>query len=146
MTSIHQAVREAGTEQEIYLLLTAYVKATRIGDEMKRLSEHMTNLPLTGPEDVRRRIQGLFAGLGDASRRLDDISRTAIKEALYLFCEALLRLNGLHAAQRGDGPPEPMDGGAESLSQEPHLAPKPASMDSHPGWRSPRREEKHDAV
>jgi hypothetical protein len=103
MTSITHAVREASTEQEIYLLLTAYVRATRIGDEMNRLSQQMTSLPLAGPADVRGRIQGLFAGLGTASRRLDDVSRTAIKEALYVFCEASMRLNGLHGAPADQG-------------------------------------------
>ena len=133
MTSITQAVREARTEQEIYLLLTAYVKATRIGDEMNRLSQHMASLPLAGADDVRGRIQGLFVGLGMASRRLDDISRTAIKEALYVFCEASLRLNGLHGAHPEEGPTSAPQRGAESLSQAPHLAPDTASMDSHSG-------------
>jgi hypothetical protein len=131
MTSIHQAVREASTEQEIYLLLTAYVKATRIGDEMNRLSQQMTSLPLAGSDDVRGRIQGLFAGLGTASRRLDDVSRTAIKEALYVFCEASLRLNGLHGALAEEGLTSPLHDGAAPLSQAPLLAADPASMDSH---------------
>jgi hypothetical protein len=133
MTSIHQAIREARTEQEIYLLLTAYVKATRLGDEMNRLSQHMTSLPLAGADDVRGRIQGLFVGLGTASRRLDDVSRTAIKEALYVFCEASMRLDGLHGAALEEGPPSPSHGGLESVSRAPHLAADPASMDSYPG-------------
>jgi hypothetical protein len=131
MTSITQAIREARTEQEIYLLLTAYVKATRIGDEMNWLSQPMTSLPLAGPDDVRGRIQGLFAGLGMASRRLEDSSRTAIKEALYVFCEASLRLNALHEARPAEGPASVLHGGAESLSQDRHLALDAASMDSH---------------
>jgi hypothetical protein len=133
MTSIHQAVREARTEQEIYLLLAAYVKATRIGDEMNRLSQQMTSLPLAGPDDVRGRIQGLFAGLGTASRRLDDVSRTAIKEALYVFCEASMRLHGLRGALSEEGAASPSRGGVESASRDPDLAADRASMDSHPG-------------
>ena len=78
---ITQAVREAGTEQDIYLLLTAYVQATRLGDELKKLSRHATSLPLTGLDDVKERIQGLFTELGVASRGLDDGSRLVIKEA-----------------------------------------------------------------
>ena len=131
MTSIHQAVREARTDQEIYLLLTAYVRATRIGDEMSRLSEQMTSLPLAGPDDVRGRIQSLFVGLGMASRRLDDRSRTTIKEALYVFCEASMRLNGLHGANAEE---DPWSGARDSpapLSQGAQLAEDPASMDSH---------------
>ena len=78
---ITQAVREAGTEQEIYLLLTAYVRATRLGGELGSRSTHLTRLPLTGRDDVRGRIEGLFTELGVASRGLDDESRVVIKEA-----------------------------------------------------------------
>lgn len=99
-----QAVREARTEEEIYLLLTAYIKATRLGAGMGSLLQQMTSLPLAGPDDVRGRIQGLFAGLGAASRGLDDSSRVAIKEALYVFCEAWIRLSWLARTQRTGGP------------------------------------------
>ena len=133
MTSIHQAVREARTEQEIYLLLAAYVKATRIGDEMNRLTQHMTSLPLAGPDDVRGRIQGLFVGLGMASRCLDDVSRTAIKEALYVFCEASMRLHGLHGPLSEEGAPSRSHECVESVSRDSDLAADRASMDSHPG-------------
>ena len=139
MTSIHQAVREARTDQEIYLLLTAYVRATRIGDEMSRLSEQMTSLPLAGPDDVRGRIQSLFVGLGMASRRLDDRSRTTIKEALYVFCEASMRLNGLHAVTAEEGLSFRAHNTAAPKSQDPQLAENPASLDSR---SSPSRLEK----
>jgi hypothetical protein len=89
---IAHAVREAGTEQEIYVLLTAYIKAARLGEEMSSLSQHMTSLPLAGPDDVRGRIEGLFTALGLASKSLDDGSRVVLKEALYVFGEALMRL------------------------------------------------------
>jgi hypothetical protein len=100
---ITQAVREARTERDIYLLLTAYVQATRLGDELKKLSRYATSLPLTGLDDLRERIQGLFTELGVASRGLDDGSRLVIKEALYVFGEALMRLKCLEAAQRDEG-------------------------------------------
>jgi hypothetical protein len=100
---ITQAVREARTEQDIYLLLTAYVQATRLGDELRKLSRHATSLPLTGLDDVKERIQGLFAELGVASRGLDDGSRLVIKEALYVFGEALMRLQWLETAQQRQG-------------------------------------------
>jgi hypothetical protein len=100
---ITQAVREARTEQDIYLLLTAYVQATRLGDEVRKLSRHVTSLPLTGLDDVRERIQGLFIELGVASRGLDDGSRLVIKEALYVFGEASMRLKWLETAQRDQG-------------------------------------------
>jgi len=101
---ITQAVREARTEQDIYLLLTAYVQATRLADELRKLSGHIMSLPLTGLDDVRERIQGLFFELGMASGGLDDGSRLMIREALYVFGEALLRLKWLETAQRDQGP------------------------------------------
>lgn len=100
---ITQAVREARTEQDIYLLLTAYVQATRLADELRKLSRHVTSLPLTGLDDVKERIQGLFSELGMASRGLDDGSRLMIKEALYVFGEALIRLKWLETAQPDQG-------------------------------------------
>jgi len=103
---IAHAVREAGTEQEIYVLLTAYIKAARLGEEMSSLSQHMTSLPLAGPDDVRGRIEGLFTALGLASKSLDDGSRVVLKEALYVFGEALMRLKWLESkAQRSEERP-----------------------------------------
>ena len=101
---IAQAVREASTEQEIYLLLTAYVKGTRLGAEMSSLSQYMRSMPLAGPDDVRGRIEGLFTALGLASKSLDDSSRFALKEALYVFGEALARLKWIEMrARQPDG-------------------------------------------
>jgi hypothetical protein len=100
---ITQAVREARTKQDIFLLLTAYLQATRLADELRKLSRHITSLPLTGLDDVSERIKGLFSQLGMASRGLDDGSRLVIKEALYVFAEALVRLRWLETAQQGEG-------------------------------------------
>ncbi len=64
----------------------------------------MANLPVTGRDDVRGRIEGLFTALGLASKSLDDGSRVVIKEALYVFGEALIRLKWLEMrAQRTEG-------------------------------------------
>jgi len=104
MTLIAQAVREANSEQEIYLLLAAYVKATRLGSEVRSFSQQMIGLPLFRPEDLRRRIEGLFSALTLASKSLDDSSRVVLKEALYIFGEALIRLESLEARA---APPKP---------------------------------------
>jgi hypothetical protein len=95
---IAQAVREASAEQEIYLLLTSYVQATRLGHEMRYLSKYMSTLPVTGRDDVSGWIEGLFTALGLASKSLDDSSRVVIKEALYVFGEALIRLKWLEVS------------------------------------------------
>jgi hypothetical protein len=103
---IAQAVREASSEQEVYVLLTSYVEAARLGHGMRNLSKYMASLPLTGRDDVRGRIEGLFTALGLASKSLDDSSRVVIKEALYVFGEALIRLKWLEMrAQRTEGCP-----------------------------------------
>ena len=98
--TITQAVREARSERDVYVLVTAYIRATRLADELEKLSRHATTLPLIGPDDLRDRIQGLFTELGVASRGLNDDSRLVIKESLYVFGEALLRLKWLATAQQ----------------------------------------------
>jgi hypothetical protein len=114
-------------------LLTAYVKATRLGSELRSRPTELTRLPLTGRDDVRGRIEGLFTELGVASRGLDDDSRVVIKEALYVFGEALLRLKWLDSTQRPEGVASQSNCGAELVSQDPHLAPEGAPVDSHAG-------------
>jgi hypothetical protein len=98
---IIQAVREAGTPEEIYLLLTAYVRGTRLGDELKSVPRQLTALPLSDPDDVKA-MHGLFNELGTASKGLDDVSRTMIKEALYVFTEGLKRLLWLNNTRGED--------------------------------------------
>jgi len=98
---IIQALREADTPQEIYRLLTAYVRGTRLIDELKRVPRHLSALPLSDRDDIKARINGLFSELGSASRRLDDECRITIKEALHVFSEGLKRLVWLDRT-RGD--------------------------------------------
>ncbi|HTS52560.1 MAG TPA: hypothetical protein VMH26_04740 [Burkholderiales bacterium] len=130
---ITQAVREAGTEREVYLLLTAYVKATRLGGQLKSPPTELTRLPLTGRDDVRARTEALFAELGLASRGLDDDSRVVIKEALYVFGEALFRLKSLDGSQRPSGVSSQSDDGAGRVPRDPALAWEGAPVDSHAG-------------
>lgn len=99
MTSIQQAVRDAPTEQEIHRLVAAYAKATRIDDQVRQLAGLIPGVAPSEANDLTGRVRILFTGLEVASKRLDDDSRTAIKEALHLFCHALLRLNELQTVQ-----------------------------------------------
>jgi hypothetical protein len=115
------------------LLLTAYVKATRLGTELKGRPIQLTRLPLADRDDVRARIEGLFTELGMASRGLDDDSRLVIKEALYVFGEALFRLKRLESTRRPDGSPSRSDDGAELASRDSALARDGARVDSHAG-------------
>lgn len=110
MTSIQQAVQEATTEQEIHRLVAAYAKATRIDDQITRFAEVVPGVPPREASDLSGRVRVLFTGLGIASKRLDDDSRTAIKEALHVFCHALLRLNELQSARPDNGPGSSVSG------------------------------------
>lgn len=51
--TITQAVRDASTEQQIYLSLTAYLIARRLGDELRRRSTLISSLPFAGRDDAR---------------------------------------------------------------------------------------------
>jgi hypothetical protein len=99
---ITQAVREANTEQQIYLLLTAYVRATGAGDGPEAVLRRLVGSPLSSSDDLKRQIERLFAALGMASKSLDDDSRVIIKEALYVSSEALTRLGCLNGARQGE--------------------------------------------
>ncbi|HTT36900.1 MAG TPA: hypothetical protein VMH32_04430, partial [Burkholderiales bacterium] len=68
-----------------------------------RLAEVVPGVPPREASDLSGRVRVLFTGLGIASKRLDDDSRTAIKEALHVFCHALLRLNELQSARPDNG-------------------------------------------
>jgi hypothetical protein len=98
---IADAIRETDTEHEIYSLLTAYIEAVRYGGELDLLSEPLTSLPITGPDDIRARSAILIAELDSASKRLDDKACAVIKEALVIFGAALNRFELL-----GHGSPQ----------------------------------------
>jgi len=131
MTSIQQAVQEAATEQEIHRLLAAYAKATQIDDQIERLADLVPGVPRSEASDLRARVRILFTGLEVASKRLDDESRTTIKEALNVFCQALLRLNELQAARPENGLGS-SSGGAQSDAEGRRITEKPASLDNRP--------------
>jgi hypothetical protein len=101
---IIQALREAGTPEEIYLLLTAYIKGTRLGDELRSVPWRLSALPLNHLDDVKERTQGLFNELGAASKGGDDDSRAMMKEALYVFSEGLRRLLSLNSTPGREDP------------------------------------------
>jgi hypothetical protein len=101
---ITRLIREASSEQEIYLLLAAYVEATRLHAKVSNRSGHGTNAPVGGVDVVKKWIQALFAELGAASTGLNDGARVVVKEGLYVFGEALVRLEVL-----GRGGTQPVD-------------------------------------
>ena len=92
---ITQAIREANSPREVYLLLSAYLDAVRLGGEMIDPFLEIATAPLLSIEDVKRKTLKLFLMLQAVSKRLDDRSRGAVKEALYVFGAVLGRLKSL---------------------------------------------------
>lgn len=89
---IDHVIRDADSESAIYFLLAAYIETTQFGG---RLPEYLTNLPITGLEDVETRFQQLMVELDKAPKQLHNESRVVIDEALHIFDAALCRLKVL---------------------------------------------------
>jgi len=101
MTIIH-AVREANSSREVYLLLTAYLEGVRWGVEMIGPFREIVTAPLVSIEDVKERTLQLYLMLHAVSKSLDDNSRVAVKEALYVFGAGLDRLRSLGSVSEGN--------------------------------------------
>jgi antitoxin (DNA-binding transcriptional repressor) of toxin-antitoxin stability system len=99
MVIIH-AVREAENAREVHFLLSAYLDAVRLGGEMTDPFRGIATAPLVSVEEVKERTLQLFFMLQAVSESLDDNSRVAVKEALYVFGAALDRIKSL---ERGTG-------------------------------------------
>jgi hypothetical protein len=86
MTAV-RAIARANRSGEVCALLNVYSEAVR-------LSDHGTEMldPIENALGAMRQMQALFIALGLASRNLEDNSRNAIKEALFVFNAALERL------------------------------------------------------
>jgi len=100
MTTIHDVIREATNEHEVYFLLTAYVEAVRYGDMLNYLPGQLRELPLNGFDDVRTRVDGLRAELLRSSQGTGDRLQVIVRETTDLFSEALNRLQWLQWEQR----------------------------------------------
>jgi len=95
---IDYVIRNAESERAIYFLLAAYIETTRFGE---RLPEYLTNLPITGMEDVETRFQQLLRERDKASEQPPTKSSAIIEEALRIFDDALCRLKVLEHAHPG---------------------------------------------
>lgn len=97
---ITDAIFNADTKEEVFSLLTYYLDALRFGDNTNKLPEALTELPLAGADDVRRRIRKLITELDAASKRLDDRACLVIKEALAIFLAAIHRFDSPGAGRQ----------------------------------------------
>jgi hypothetical protein len=102
---IMHAIREADAAFDVYALLNAYAEAVRLDRETCHLSSPMASGLIGGVEDLMHQIKALVHALETASRRLDDHSRTIIKEVLYVFCMAADHLDFLHKVAQQPIPP-----------------------------------------
>ncbi len=82
----------AESEFVILFLLTAYIEATQFAG---KIPEHLTNLPITGLEDVETRFQQLIMEYDKAFEKQHDKACVEIEEALRIFDAALCRLKFL---------------------------------------------------
>ena len=92
---ITQTIRQSNSEVEIYALLTTYLEAVRVVQRPATLPAHLMPLPIVGIDGVRAQLGTFLIGLEVVSRRMDDRSRVALKEALYVFGATLEHLEAL---------------------------------------------------
>src|SRR6476620_4233587 len=92
---VTQAIREANSAREVYLLLSAYLAAVRLGGEMSDPFLEIATAPLVSMEDVKRKPFQLYSMLQAVSKRPDDKARGAVKEALYVVSAVLASLKAL---------------------------------------------------
>jgi hypothetical protein len=101
--TINDVIREAKSEHEIYFLVTAYVEAVRYCDPLSFLPAQARDLPLKGVDDVRTRIDGLWAELARARQAGSPSRATVIEETTDVLGAALSRLQWLEQEKRGQG-------------------------------------------
>jgi hypothetical protein len=91
-------IRNADTEDAIFVLLTAYIARVQAAADVGGMPGHITRLPVRGIIDVRMRFENLVVDLDEASRQLNDGVCAGIREALHIFGMALSRLRSLGRA------------------------------------------------
>src|SRR3954454_14173480 len=99
MTTI-DAILHCDSDVEVYELLHVYVDAAHLAEHTDGAAAY----PLVDVLDVMHAMRALFIALGLVSRRLNDDSRTVIKEALCVFHTALDRLRSLAVAREHRNP------------------------------------------
>ena len=89
---ITDVIAEAGSEHEIYFLLTAYLESVRYGDKFGLLPERITRLPLSGLADVKQRLDALRSEHDQPQIEPNARTRVFISEALDVVGTARDRL------------------------------------------------------
>lgn len=94
------AIREASTGHEIYFLLTSYVEAVRYCDKLCYFPAPMRDLPFTGKDDLKARVEDLELRFGEPSETPDSGDLMIVWEALDIFGAALDRPDLLDGEER----------------------------------------------
>lgn len=97
MSRIHDVIREASSEHEVYFLVTSYVETVRFCDKLACLPQPVRELPLHGVDDLRSRVGDLRAGLRSG---VDERARPLVEEAAEVFDQAVNRLLWLEWEKR----------------------------------------------
>lgn len=98
--TLTEYIPQADSPYTIYFLLTSYIDVVRFGHSMPR---DLTTRPLASAHDVSQRFATLVVGLDAASRRLDNIACSAIRETMNIFALAMDRLQFLGAVEPSPG-------------------------------------------
>ena len=88
---IHSAIRSSDSDQQIYSLFAGYIETLQSGAH--RIGQ-MANQPITGINELRARFRQLMIELDATSSNAEDKS-PVMKQALYIYGEALARLHAL---------------------------------------------------
>jgi hypothetical protein len=88
---IHSAIRNSESDHQIYSLFAGYIETLQCGDH--RIG-HSAAQPISGINDLRARFRQLMIELDTTSSNTEDKS-SVMKQALYIYGEALTRLHAL---------------------------------------------------
>jgi len=97
---ITDVIRNADSEHEVFVLLSAYVGSTHVDSTFQCLSECANELPLQDTVEIQARLGQLMHELDSASRNLDDHACLVLREAVHVFGTSLNRLVSLEKRQR----------------------------------------------
>jgi|GEM_PF-1567422 len=95
---IHSAIRNSDSDQQIYSLFAGYLETLQSG--ANRIG-HMATQPITGINDLRARFRQLMIELDATSSNAEDKS-SVMKQALYIYGEALIRLHSLNEKKNNE--------------------------------------------
>jgi hypothetical protein len=93
-----KAISEAGSEDAVFFLTTAYIEALQHASCASALPLQLTIMPLKGIRDLRRRFDALHVLIAVHYSRTH-ATRSELEEAHEVFATALQRLCALNAGE-----------------------------------------------